>query len=169
MCSLCLYFSPVPSSYRYIQPLMSVSEIPAGAVFTSIGYQGVSIDETIPFDPATHTIKTDSNGRVTGQPGMYACGWIKRGPRGVILATMTDAFQTGQSILEDLQKSGDTGPGFSAICPLLLSRGVGWTNYEQWKAIERFEVEQGSRLSKVAEKVTSVKEMLAITQTCLID
>eukprot|EP00042_Codosiga_hollandica_P039990 m.339071 g.339071 ORF g.339071 m.339071 type:complete len:60 (-) comp55744_c0_seq2:1-180(-) len=46
---------------------------------------------------------------------MYACGWIKRGPRGVILATMTDAFQTGQSILEDLQKSGSDhslGPCF---------------------------------------------------------
>eukprot|EP00042_Codosiga_hollandica_P039987 m.339163 g.339163 ORF g.339163 m.339163 type:complete len:56 (-) comp55744_c0_seq13:145-312(-) len=52
---------------------------------------------------------------------------------------------------------------------LLFSVWIKWTNYEQWKAIERFEVEQGSRLSKVAEKVTSVKEMLAITQTCLID
>ncbi len=36
--------------------------------------------------------------------GMYCSGWIKRGPIGVILATMNDGFETGKSIVDDLNK-----------------------------------------------------------------
>ena len=34
--------------------------------------------------------------------GIYCSGWVKRGPVGVIVSTMTDAFETGKQIVDDL-------------------------------------------------------------------
>lgn len=36
--------------------------------------------------------------------GLYCSGWVSTGPVGVILNTMSNGFQTGQSVLEDLKK-----------------------------------------------------------------
>ena len=36
--------------------------------------------------------------------GMYCSGWVKRGPVGVILTTMEDAFETAECIAQDLQE-----------------------------------------------------------------
>ena len=67
-------------------------------------------------------------------PGLYCSGWVKRGPVGVIVSTMTDAFETGASIIEDL-KSGALQAethhtGKEAIQTLLTHRG----NYNQCSA-----------------------------------
>ena len=35
--------------------------------------------------------------------GLYCSGWVKRGPVGVIATTMTDAFETADTILSDIQ------------------------------------------------------------------
>lgn len=43
-----------------------------------------------------------SAGRVRGERGLYCSGWIKTGPVGVIASTMTAAFETASSILQDL-------------------------------------------------------------------
>jgi adrenodoxin-NADP+ reductase len=34
-------------------------------------------------------------------PGVYASGWVKAGPTGVIATTMNSAFETGDSLVED--------------------------------------------------------------------
>jgi len=35
-------------------------------------------------------------------PGVYCSGWVKRGPVGVIATTMTDAFETADTIHQDI-------------------------------------------------------------------
>lgn len=35
--------------------------------------------------------------------GLYCSGWVKTGPIGVIQSTMNDAFETADTILNDLQ------------------------------------------------------------------
>jgi ferredoxin--NADP+ reductase len=68
-----------------------------GLVFRSVGYRGVELPE-VPFDSAGGTIPNEG-GRV--EPGVYAAGWIKRGPTGVIGTNKKDATETVELLLED--------------------------------------------------------------------
>ena len=57
--------------------------------------------------------------------GVYATGWIKRGPVGLIGHTKSDAMQTVQHLVNDQGNWwSPTHPEESAIVELLDSRGV---------------------------------------------
>lgn len=82
--------------------------ITADAVVKSIGYQTAPI-EGVPFDKVKYVIK-NVRGRVVGEDGepvrgMYVAGWAKRGPVGIIDATLRDAKETYQEILQDIQSN----------------------------------------------------------------
>lgn len=68
-------------------------------VLTSIGYRGVPVPD-LPFDPATGTVP-NVGGRVTGQPGTYVAGWIKRGPSGFIGTNKSCAHETVERLIAD--------------------------------------------------------------------
>ena len=73
-------------------------EIECGLVLRSIGYLGQPLDPSIPFDERRGVISNDG-GRVTDEdgaqvPGLYATGWIKRGPSGVIGTNKKDSLET---------------------------------------------------------------------------
>lgn len=72
-----------------------------GLVLRSIGYKGIPIDSSLPFDQRTGTI-ANNNGRVKGQNGVYVSGWIGTGPVGVILSTMTSGFTSGKMLVADI-------------------------------------------------------------------
>lgn len=36
--------------------------------------------------------------------GLYCSGWVKSGPIGVIVSTMHESFETGEALMDDLQK-----------------------------------------------------------------
>ncbi|MFI5324485.1 MAG: FAD-dependent oxidoreductase, partial [Thermodesulfobacteriota bacterium] len=84
-------------------------ELKTGLVFRSIGYQGVPLPG-VPFHEKWGVIHNEK-GRVTDQgtvehlTSLYAVGWIKRGPTGVIGTNKQDAGETVGCILEDV-KSG---------------------------------------------------------------
>src|SRR6186997_294318 len=71
--------------------------IPCGIVFRSVGYRGVALPG-VPFDEGSGTIPNEG-GRV--EPGLYAAGWIKRGPSGVIGTNKKDATETVELLVED--------------------------------------------------------------------
>ncbi|GAA0629284.1 FAD-dependent oxidoreductase [Streptomyces thermocarboxydovorans] len=75
------------------------TEIPAGTVLRAIGYRGVP-QAGLPFDEATGTVPHE-RGRVTGMPGTYVVGWIKRGPSGGIGANRACAAETVGTLLAD--------------------------------------------------------------------
>jgi adrenodoxin-NADP+ reductase len=70
--------------------------IKADAVIKSIGYKTLPI-AGVPFDSKKNTIPHNF-GCVTkdGSPqiGLYVCGWAKRGPVGIIDATLRDSKET---------------------------------------------------------------------------
>lgn len=70
-----------------------------GLVLRSIGFRGNPI-AGVPFDAATATIPTEA-GRVAD--GVYATGWIKRGPRGGIGTNRTCAEETVATLLADYE------------------------------------------------------------------
>jgi ferredoxin--NADP+ reductase len=91
-------------------------ELQVSLVFRAVGYRGVPLPE-IPFNDRWGVILNEK-GRVidpsANKPmvGLYASGWIKRGPTGVIGTNKPDSVETASMMLEDLS-SGALQPGAS--------------------------------------------------------
>lgn len=137
--------------------------INGGLVLRSIGYQSVNADPSIPFDARKGKI-INSNGRV--DTGVYSAGWVSTGPVGVILSTMSNAFETGANVIDDIQtqviNTSENKPGFAAILPKLDSKGIQVVSFEGWERIDNEEIKRGKALGKPREKITDIQEMLKI-------
>ena len=135
-----------------------------GALFRSVGYQGVPISG-VPFDPDNGIIPNDGGRIRDGDEtiaGLYAVGWIKRGPTGVIGTNKPDSLETVRYLLADLPKlphceTADDG----ALLQLLQTRGVQVVNYEDWMKIDAAEIARGSKVGKPREKFVDRGEMLS--------
>ena len=161
--------------------------IPASTLFRSIGYKAEAIpgmsELGADFDERKGTIRHDGLGRIIPldhvdtrglKASLYCSGWVKRGPTGVIASTMTDAFQTAITIVEDWKKkvaqasTGSTTPqagwkGVRTDAEILKLRlnPVHWNN---WQNIDHAEKKIGLERGKPREKFGSVKEMLEASE-----
>lgn len=151
-------------------------EYPVQAVYHAIGYKpakvsGVAYDENKALlANKDGRIVTDPDGDIV-RPRLYATGWAKRGPVGLIGSTKSDALQIVTNMLEDLAKSSleeceSALPGRLAIDRepksienLLASRGVDVVDFDGWKRVDDFEVESGMAENRARKKVVS-KQML---------
>jgi ferredoxin--NADP+ reductase len=144
-------------------------EVAAGLVFRSIGYRGIAIPG-VPFDERQGIFPTQ-DGRIVDQtgapiPGLYASGWIKRGPTGIIGTNKPDSVATVASILADVPSlDSDPRPGAEALTAVLASRGTQVVSYEDWLAIDEAEVSRGTSKGKPREKFCRVEEMLELLGT----
>ena len=145
--------------------------MPAELVVRSIGYKNVNIDEYIPFDKKRGVVLNEM-GRVCGRSGMYCTGWIKRGPRGVIVDTTSDAYETARQMCNDLASSlashshssasQPTKRGTQQLLELLRARGVKYVDKEGWRRIDTEEKRAGQLAGKPREKLQSVNDMLSV-------
>jgi len=121
------------------------TELDAGLVFRSIGYKGTALDG-VPFDAQQGTFPT-KEGRIVDEagvvmPGLYASGWIKRGPTGIIGTNRADSVETVESLLADLETL-DPGPRPGADALDRLRAGPRVVSYEDWLAIDQAEIGRG--------------------------
>ena len=82
-----------------------IETIEAGLVLRSVGYRAVPLPD-VPFDER-HFVLPNEHGRALtpeGEPlpGVYAVGWIKRGPTGILGTNKRDAEETIACLAEDL-------------------------------------------------------------------
>ena len=136
--------------------------IPCGIVFRSVGYRGVAL-AGVPFDEGTGTIPNDG-GRV--EPGVYAAGWIKRGPSGVIGTNKKDATETIRLVLEDAA-AGLLSHADETLEQLLEERGVDAVVYTGWEAIDLAERTAGEPHGRPRIKLATWDELLAAARTGL--
>ncbi|MFC0675135.1 FAD-dependent oxidoreductase [Brachybacterium hainanense] len=120
-----------------------------GAVYRAIGYFGSEVPG-LPYDERRGVITNDA-GRVVREgepiPGVYANGWIKRGPVGLIGATKSDAVETIACLLEDYDAGAlPEAPDRDAdsILALLAARGVEYTTWDGWMGLDAHEVDLGA-------------------------
>ena len=141
--------------------------IPCGLVFRSVGYHGVPLPG-VPFDESTGTVP-NAGGRVldaSGEPipGLYAAGWIKRGPTGVIGTNKKDATETVELLLEDAREgrlpSRGRLAGRDPRCAA-ADRGVEAVMYAGWEAIDALERSRGEPHGRPRIKLCSWDELLA--------
>lgn len=136
----------------------SYEEIPCGLALRSIGYKSVPIDSAVPFD--------DKKGRVINSSGkvednLYAAGWVGTGPVGVILSTMTNAFQVAGLITKELVPN-EAKAGTEGLLKILNTKNVRTVSYEQWEKIDEAERSMGKDLEKPREKIVDISKMLEI-------
>ena len=145
-------------------------ELPAGLVFRSVGYRGVALPD-VPFHDSFGTVENDL-GRVQTNDGkqvtgLYAAGWIKRGPTGVIGTNKTCAQETVQCMVDDLHAGKYFEPvisDLSAIEHLIRERQQQVISYQDWKAINEAEVKKGEAENRPRVKFTNIEDMLAVLQ-----
>jgi ferredoxin--NADP+ reductase len=131
--------------------------VPCGIVFRSVGYRGVGIPGC-PFDEGTGTIPNEG-GRV--EPGLYAAGWIKRGPSGIIGTNKKDANETVALLLEDARAGKLTPRRGGTLEELLADRGAEPVVYAGWEAIDTAERTAGEPHGRPRIKLVTWDELLA--------
>ncbi|MEL0011891.1 MAG: FAD-dependent oxidoreductase [Alphaproteobacteria bacterium] len=130
-------------------------DIDCGLVVAAIGYYSEPFPG-VPFDDA-NGIVVHNDGRV-GE-GVYAVGWIKRGPTGVIGSNKPDGDQAATQIFEDIPDGSK--PGREALKGLLAERNVRVINYSDWQVIDEAE-RSGAKTGAPRRKFVTVKEMIAV-------
>jgi len=143
-------------------------EIPIQAAYRAVGYFGSPLAE-IPFDEKTGVIP-NHEGQVVGAdgthiPGLYATGWIKRGPVGLIGHTKSDAMETVRHLLEDRDTWWQPeSPDEGEIVDLLTERGVEFTTVDGWVALDEHEQALGAPQGRARIKVVDRAEMIRISR-----
>ena len=144
-----------------------VETIEAGLVLRSVGYRAVPLPD-VPFDER-HFVLPNRHGRALtpeGEPlpGVYAVGWIKRGPTGILGTNKRDAEETIACLAEDLQAGALRPPAENArerIDALLAERAPGAVTADGWRAIDALEREQGRTARRPRVKLASRDELIA--------
>ncbi|MCU1410688.1 MAG: pyridine nucleotide-disulfide oxidoreductase [Rhodoglobus sp.] len=144
-----------------------IREVPIQALYRAVGYFGSPLDG-IPFDEKRGVIPNregqviDDNDELVH--GVYATGWIKRGPVGLIGHTKSDAMETIKHVMND-QASwwSPPHPQESAIVELLRSRGVEFTNLDGWHNLDEHELALGEPQGRTRIKVVDRDEMVAVS------
>ncbi|ROS76740.1 FAD-dependent oxidoreductase [Cellulomonas sp. PhB143] len=145
---------------------------PVQAVYRAVGYFGSPLPE-IPFDDLKGVI-SNREGRVVDMdgeqvPGVYATGWIKRGPVGLIGHTKSDASETVRHLVEDVTAAADEGRTAphgepDAILGFLDERGVDHVEWTGFQALDAFERALGEPHGRERIKVVPREEMIAIAK-----
>jgi ferredoxin--NADP+ reductase len=126
-----------------------IREYPLQAIYRAIGYFGSELPE-IPFDENKGVI-TNVGGRVA--PGVYATGWIKRGPVGLIGHTKSDAMETIENLVADVDTLNDPEqPELQQVLAVLKERGVDFTDWAGWLKLNQHELGLGAAFEGSIER-----------------
>jgi ferredoxin--NADP+ reductase len=144
-------------------------EVPVQAVYRAVGYFGSPLDG-IPFDekrgviPNREGMVLDDNDQQL--PGIFATGWIKRGPVGLIGHTKSDAMETIRHLVRDQANWwSPESPAEESVVTLLESRGIEFTNLQGWHNLDAFEQSLGEPEGRARIKVVARDEMVRASNT----
>jgi ferredoxin--NADP+ reductase len=146
--------------------------IEVGLVFRAVGYRGVPIPGVPFYDDWGVILNVD--GRVVEQDtqrpriGHYTAGWIKRGPSGVIGTNKPDAAETVEQMLKDLSEGRLLKPQLptaEAAGKLVQKRQSEFFSFDDWRNLDRLEIERGQAIGRPRVKFTRIADMLAAKES----
>lgn len=154
-----------------MSPTGEYTVYPVQAVYHAIGYKPTQL-EGIPYDLDQYTL-VNEGGRIytapAGQggqhiPRLYATGWAKRGPVGLIGSTKSDALETVSNMLVDLVAAPRHGKVATdrdedSIDRLLSSKGIRPIDFAGWKRVDAYERSMGDKVGREHIKVTDPEEL----------
>jgi ferredoxin--NADP+ reductase len=144
--------------------------LPVELVFRSVGYRGVALPG-VPYDASAGVIPNIA-GRIVdaaGNPiaGLYAVGWIKRGPSGVIGTNKIDARETVNAMIEDVAAArclAPSAPDLESAQALVHARQPRAVTYVDWRELDEIEIRRGVAAERPRVKFTDVEEMLRVLE-----
>jgi len=146
---------------RVVRGTGELRDIPVQAVYRAVGYYGTPVVDA-PFDTARGVIP-NIEGRVVPAsgaapvPGLYATGWIKRGPVGLIGHTKSDAMETIAHLVTDAEAGLLEAPVvYEDVLELLDAREVAYTTWDGWLALDAHERGLGAAHVHSRERVKVV-------------
>ncbi|MFJ2371092.1 FAD-dependent oxidoreductase [Microbacterium sp. NPDC087665] len=130
-----------------------------GAVYRAVGYRSSPVSG-MPFDAGTGVVP-HAEGRVLDAqrqpiPRLYATGWIKRGPVGLIGSTKADAAQTVRHLIDDLAAADPMPRDGDPTAHLVAAVDI-----EGWRRIDAAERHAGAERGRERTKLVDRAEMLA--------
>jgi len=142
-------------------------DLPVDAVLRAVGYRG-TVPDGLPFDDARAVIPTEEHRMVRDGhvvAGVYAVGWIKRGPIGVIGTNRSDAKETVATIVGDasglLARHRVDPAGVEA---LLAERGIRAVDVEGWRRVVAAEAQRGRAHGRGEVKISDWQQLLDAAQ-----
>ena len=151
-----------------VKPTGEFREFPIQAVYRAVGYFGSELTE-VPFDEKAGVIPNDK-GRVLDSDGkhihgVYATGWIKRGPVGLIGHTKSDAIETIAQIIEDKNNWWQpASPSEDSITDLLNSRKIEFVGWPEWLRIDAEEKRLGEAQERERIKLVEREDFLTVAK-----
>jgi ferredoxin--NADP+ reductase len=151
-----------------VKPTGEFREFPIQAVYRAVGYFGSELSE-VPFDEKAGVIPNDK-GRVLDSDGkhiqgVYATGWIKRGPVGLIGHTKSDAIETIAQIIEDKSNWwSPASPSEDSITELLGSREIDYVGWPEWLKIDSEEKRLGEAEERERIKLVEREDFLTVAK-----
>jgi ferredoxin--NADP+ reductase len=151
-----------------VKPTGEFREFPIQAVYRAVGYFGSELTE-VPFDEKAGVIPNDK-GRVLDSegnhiPGVYATGWIKRGPVGLIGHTKSDAIETIAQIIQDKQTWWQpSSPSEESVTELLSSRKIDFVGWPEWLRIDAEEKRLGESQERERIKLVEREDFLTVAK-----
>jgi ferredoxin--NADP+ reductase len=151
-----------------VKPTGEFREFPIQAVYRAVGYFGSELSE-VPFDEKAGVIPNDK-GRVLDSDGkhiqgVYATGWIKRGPVGLIGHTKSDAIETIAQIIEDKNNWwSPASPSEDSITELLTSRKIDFVGWPEWLRIDAEEKRLGEAQERERIKLVEREDFLTVAK-----
>jgi len=146
-------------------------DTPVQAVYRAVGYFSSAIDG-VAFDDVAGVVPNDE-GRVLDAdgvivPGLYATGWIKRGPVGLIGSTKSDAQQTIGHLVTDVEQgtvAAGSAPGDpDTLIASLVDRGVPTVDWAGWELLDAYERSLGEAEGRERIKVVPRDEMTRVAR-----
>jgi ferredoxin--NADP+ reductase len=145
-----------------------IRELEIGAIYRAVGYFGSPLDG-IPFDEKRGVIPNregqviDDEGKI--MPGIYATGWIKRGPIGLIGHTKSDAMETVKHLLRDQAHWWEPAePAEQSVVDLLNARGIEFTDAAGWAKLDEYEKSLGVPEGRERIKAVDRAEMIRVSR-----
>ncbi len=131
--------------------------VEAGMLLRAVGYHGLPVTD-LPYDADSGTVP-NQQGRV--HPGVYVAGWVKRGPTGFIGTNKSDAEETVDAILDDLDSGIIPEPvgTTQGLRGVIRERQPGMVDLAGWQAIDREEKRRGAAAGRPRIKIVDVDEM----------
>ncbi|MFD6246934.1 FAD-dependent oxidoreductase [Streptomyces roseolus] len=135
------------------------------AVYRAVGYLSDELPK-LPWDTISGTVP-DEGGRVMEgsepMPSTYVTGWIRRGPVGLIGHTKGDANETVANLLEDFAAGRlltPASPETDAVVAFLEGKGLTYTTWEGWYALDAAEKALGEPQGRERVKIVEREDML---------
>ncbi|MDX6679414.1 MAG: ferredoxin/flavodoxin---NADP+ reductase [Solirubrobacteraceae bacterium] len=141
--------------------------IACGFVLRSVGYRAVPLPG-VPFDERSFVLPNERGRVLTPDgdrlPGVYAVGWIKRGPTGILGTNKRDAEETVSCLADDLAAGAlaqPPSPQREQLDALLAERRPDLVTVDGWRAIDGLELRKGRDAQRPRVKLASRVELLA--------